>query len=64
VSIAVLILLCLVFLFQKSWIEKTISILLVGYSLFASFIFFIISINWILPKKKPELYQVQDYGVQ
>lgn len=53
---------CLVFLLQKSWIEKIVSILLIGYSLFVSFIFFIISINWILPKKEPELYQVQNIG--
>lgn len=62
VSVAALSLFCLVFFLQKGWIEKTVSILLVAYSLFTSFIFFFISINWILPKKEPELYQVQNIG--
>ena len=62
ISAVALSLFCVVFLLQKSWIEKIVSILLVGYSLFASFIFFMISIDWVLPDKKPELYQVQNYG--
>lgn len=62
VSVAALSLFCLVFFLQKSWIEKTVSILLVAYSLFASFIFFMISIDWVLPDKKTELYQVQNFG--